>query len=45
MPKRKDPDPLTSVTHAAGHVTTYGYDTENNLTSITDEQQHNFVYL
>jgi YD repeat-containing protein len=28
--------PWSSVTDAASHVMIYGYDTENNLTSITD---------
>src|SRR5579863_10537785 len=39
-------DRLTTVTDAAGNVTTYGYDTENNLLSITDANSHatNFTY-
>ena len=30
-----DADRLISVTDAAGHLTSYTYDTENNLTGIT----------
>jgi YD repeat-containing protein len=29
-----DADRLISVTDAAGHVTSYAYDTENNLTCV-----------
>jgi RHS repeat-associated protein len=36
----KPPGGLTSVTDAAAHVTSYAYDTENNLLSITDAAGH-----
>ncbi len=37
---------MTSVTDAANNVTTYGYDTESNLTSIKDANNHttSFTY-
>jgi len=34
-----DADRLTAVTDPANNVTQYGYDTETNLTSITDADQ------
>jgi YD repeat-containing protein len=39
-----DADRLITVTGAANTVTTYGYDTENNLTSIQDVN-HNTTHF
>lgn len=41
---RRKADRLTSVIDAAGHLTLYAYDTENNLLSITDANNHTTLF-